>query len=193
MTTTLTKARPQGVMTVQVQPIAEEEDVPTCYVCMEPVDGTAVRNVCRCKGLVMHLECQRRLLEQVPGQMQPNGVCKVCNAPYSNVKLRAHYKPTKLLYAAVCGFLSLPIAVVVIVLNEGPLKMMYPGEPPHAGIAHQSFGNAAEGDRFRFVGISQHLSTDGRIHLADAALGRHQLDTLLSVFRDRHIGMRGLH
>jgi hypothetical protein len=94
-------------------------DVEHCYICMDPVSpADRVARVCKCKSLVMHLECQRRLCAEAAAGSS-DGTCSVCRQPYSNVQVqRPVPRPTLALLYVAGGLLSIPVVVVLLVLNE---------------------------------------------------------------------------
>ena len=52
-----------------------------CYVCYE-THTPLLRDICDCRTARIHPECQQRLLD-----VAPQLCCKVCSAPYRNVRL----------------------------------------------------------------------------------------------------------
>lgn len=97
--------------------VAQAEEL--CYICMDAVSvEDAVHSVCKCKSLMMHLECQQRLCAEAAAGSS-DGTCAVCRQTYSNVQVRTPLpRPTLTLVYMVSGLLALPAVVVLLVLNE---------------------------------------------------------------------------
>ena len=51
---------------------------PSCFICLEPCQHVVV---CQCRRMPCHAVCQQRLIDR-----QGTVVCRVCNAPYTNVE-----------------------------------------------------------------------------------------------------------
>ena len=97
--------------------VAQAEEL--CYICMDAVsEADAVHSVCKCKSLMMHLECQQRLCAEAAAGSS-DGTCAVCRQTYSNVQVHTPLpRPTLTLVYMVSGLLALPAVVVLLVLNE---------------------------------------------------------------------------
>lgn len=59
-------------------------DDKTCFVCNE--GGDDLLQLCNCKNMWLHLDCQRKLIERTAAHRTG---CPVCKTPYSNIKMAA--------------------------------------------------------------------------------------------------------
>ena len=74
-----------------------------CFLCCDDRPGGLVSRVCLCRGVSMHLECQRRMLETAYAAQESSTLdtvlrCGVCHARYSNADARAVWRPSLLGY-----------------------------------------------------------------------------------------------
>jgi hypothetical protein len=66
-----------------------------CFLCCDDGRGPLIKNVCHCRGISMHLECQKRMLEAAyaaRGAASPTPRCGVCHAVYRNAGTRSVWR-----------------------------------------------------------------------------------------------------
>ena len=105
-----------------------------CFLCCDDRPGGLVSRVCLCRGVSMHLECQRRMLETAYAAQESSTLdtvlrCGVCHARYSNADARAVWRPSLLGYMwamCCCG-----VVIMGLVINIGPrvkIRVLHPTE-----------------------------------------------------------------
>lgn len=62
-------------------------DFNKCYICHES-DGD-LYNICNCKSLWIHIECQKKMMSLIPIH---NTNCPICKTKYNNIILEYYYK-----------------------------------------------------------------------------------------------------
>ena len=69
-----------------------------CFVCLRS-DGRLLAGICLCRTLVVHKECQQKLVRS-----KASTVCGICKAPYRNVTVasRQHLRPRVVSMMCLC-------------------------------------------------------------------------------------------
>ena len=68
--------------------MSEIED-PVCFICLQP--NNLINNICLCRSLHVHYNCQQRLVETSSLQTERSH-CAICKSSYTNVKARRFIK-----------------------------------------------------------------------------------------------------
>jgi hypothetical protein len=91
-----------------------------CFLCCD--GGLLVGRVCKCRGMSMHLECQKKMLEAAHhARGGPQLRCGVCNAEYSNAEARSVWRLSMLgaLWITCCGGVAVMYWSATTVLDRG--------------------------------------------------------------------------
>ena len=87
--------------TTETTPLATTEPLEyplECFVCASGEEcGPLVTDVCACKGRVMHVSCQLRMIESCTQwrHAEPeHPTCPICLQPYSNARVTFGWRPT---------------------------------------------------------------------------------------------------